>query len=189
MNVRVRLPRMEAIAIALSAGALLFSFVAIGRAGTARRAAEDVQAGLRRQLAGQADELETTLAALREQLARLAAGETLDADQIREGRLWRDMREDEARTRVESGELLVLDVRTHRETTGGVIPGALLIPMDELEARHHQVTQDPRPTLVVCAMGVRSAAACEYLAQAGHFALFNLETGMSGWRGTLESPG
>jgi rhodanese-related sulfurtransferase len=179
---------METVALMLASAALVLAAIAFVRSGNSSRGAEDVRADVRRQLANQADELDTALGALRELLARQAAGETLEPDQIREGRLWRDVREAAARTKVEAGEFRVLDVRSHQETSGGVIDGALLIPIDELEARHHELKDDARPTLVVCAMGARSAAACEFLSKEGHFALFNLEGGMSGWRGETKRP-
>lgn len=179
---------MVTVALVIAILALLIALVAFARSGASSRGAEDVRADVRRQLSNQNDELATSLGALRELLARQAAGERLDPDQIREGRLWRDVREEEARAKVEAGEFRVLDVRSHQETSGGVIEGALLIPIDELEARHHELKQDSRPTLVVCAMGGRSAAACEFLSKAGHFALSNLEGGMSGWRGATKRP-
>lgn len=179
---------METVAIITAAFALILALAAFARSGASSRGAEDVRADVRRQLSNQADEVETALGALRELLARQAAGETLDPDQIREGRLWRDVREEPARAKVEAGEFRVLDVRSHQETAGGVIEGALLIPIDELEARHHELKRDERPTLVVCAVGGRSAAACEFLSKEGHFALFNLEGGMSAWRGATKRP-
>ncbi|MCA8980401.1 MAG: hypothetical protein KDC14_10275 [Planctomycetes bacterium] len=179
---------MDLLALALAVLALLVALVAFARSSSSGRDAEDVRADVRRQLSNQADELATALGALRELLARQAAGETLDPDQVREGRLWRDVREGAARAKVEAGEYRVLDVRSHQETAGGVIEGALLIPIDELEARHHELKRDPRPTLVVCAMGARSAAACEFLSGEGHFSLFNLEGGMSAWRGATKRP-
>jgi rhodanese-related sulfurtransferase len=179
---------METVALVVAVLALILALAALARSGASGRNAEDVRADVRRQLSNQSDELATTLGALRELLARQAAGETLDPDQIREGRLWRDVREDSARAKVEAGEFRVLDVRSHQETAGGAIEGAVLIPIDELEARHHELKNDPRPMLVVCAMGGRSAAACEFLSNAGHFALFNLEGGMSAWRGPTKRP-
>lgn len=179
---------MDTIALLLAVAAFLLALVAFLRSGASSRGSEDVRAEVRRQLANQADELSNVLGAQRELLARLAAGERLDPEQIREGRLWGDMSEADARAKVEAGELRVLDVRTHQEHASGVIDGAVRIPIDELEARHHELAQDPRPTLVVCAMGGRSAAACEFLSKEGHFALFNLVGGMGGWRGETTRP-
>lgn len=180
---------METLALVLSIAALALALAAWLRAGGGARAAEDVRAEQRRRHANQSEELGTAVEGLRELVARLAAGESLDPDQIREGRLWRDLPEADARAKVDAGEVRVLDVRTHRETSGGTIPGALRIPVDELEARHHELPKDGAPTLVVCAMGVRSAAACEFLAGQGYFALYNLDGGMTAWRGEVQPPG
>ena len=43
----------------------------------------------------------------------------------------------------------MLDVRTSAETAGGVIPGAILIPVDELEARVRELPKDGRATLPI----------------------------------------
>ena len=95
---------MEYVALIVAVLALLLALVAFARSGASSRGAEDVRADVRRQLSNQADELATALGALRELLARQAAGETLDAEQIREGRLWRDMAEADA----------VLDAQSHK---------------------------------------------------------------------------
>jgi hypothetical protein len=66
----------------------------------------------------------------------------------------------------ELGErLLVLDVRTHEEFATGHIPGALFIPVQELEKRLEEIPGDT-PVLILCRTGVRAAKAYEMLARA-----------------------
>jgi len=134
------------------------------------------------------DELRREVADLRALLARLAAGESLDAEAVAEGRSWSDVDVPRALELLEGGAR-VLDVRTPGETASGVIPGALRIPVNELPERVSELEAARRqPLLVVCAAGVRSAAACEYLADQGFPVLYNLQTGMMGWSGPVERP-
>src|SRR5262245_32613720 len=91
----------------------------------------------------------------------------------------------EALERYHSGEAVVLDVRTPPEWTGGHIPGAVHIPMDELPARCQELDPD-RETLVVCQHGVRSAYAGQWLSQMGFDRVYNVRYGMSRWEGPVE---
>ncbi|MFJ7587494.1 rhodanese-like domain-containing protein [Streptomyces sp. NPDC097617] len=73
----------------------------------------------------------------------------------------------QARTRL--NELIVLDVRTPGEYATGHLPGALNIPVDQLDRalpdiRHAAERAD---ILVVCASGARSENACRTLAAHG----------------------
>ena len=120
-------------------------------------------------------------------LARLAGGESLAPHQVREGHLWVDVTPEEAQALVEKG-VRVLDVRTQHETMSGMIPGALHIPVDDLPARAEELPRDHATTLVYCAMGVRSAAACQYLTEQGYDSLVNLDGGFSSWSGDKKKP-
>lgn len=102
---------------------------------------------------------------------------------------YRDLDPDAASHAIEAGELAVVDVRTPQEWMQGVIPGAVLMPLDELQSRLSELDPD-RPLLVVCQHGIRSAAAAGWLArEAGFSTLFNLRGGMSRWSGPVEPPG
>lgn len=72
----------------------------------------------------------------------------------------------EAHTLVEHGATL-LDVRTQGEWEGGHLPGAVLVPIAELESRMSEVPRD-HPVVVYCQSGGRSARATELLAAAGY---------------------
>jgi glyoxylase-like metal-dependent hydrolase (beta-lactamase superfamily II)/rhodanese-related sulfurtransferase len=77
----------------------------------------------------------------------------------------------------------VLDVRSPAEFDGelGHVPGARLIPLDELRARVPEVPTD-KPIVVVCQTGKRSALATVILRQAGLQQVANLAGGMVRWR-------
>jgi rhodanese-related sulfurtransferase len=76
-------------------------------------------------------------------------------------------------------ELHVVDVRTPAEFDGelGHLPGARLIPLDELRARVAEI-QDDKPVVVVCRTGKRSAMATTILRQAGLLRVANMAGGM-----------
>ena len=80
----------------------------------------------------------------------------------------------------DDADLLVLDVRTPGEYLAHRIDGATLLPVQELQMRVQELDPDRR-YLVVCEHGVRSVAACGYLAELGFEALSNLQGGMAHW--------
>jgi rhodanese-related sulfurtransferase len=79
--------------------------------------------------------------------------------------------------------LLLLDVRTPGETAGGIIPGAILIPMQEIQGRMGEIPEGP--LLVYCHIGQRSAAVCDFLAEQGRTQLYNLDGGIANWTGEI----
>ncbi|AWN30519.1 MULTISPECIES: rhodanese-like domain-containing protein [unclassified Streptomyces] len=85
-----------------------------------------------------------------------------------------------ARTRL--GELTVLDVRTPGEYTSGHLPGALNVPLDQLQRALPDIRQAARrgDLLVVCASGARSENACKLLAEHGITAA-TLAGGTNAW--------
>jgi rhodanese-related sulfurtransferase len=160
-----------------------------GGAPTDPRALDDVRQEARRRVENLADELRAELAVQRRLIAELAAGATLTREQVEEGRLWKDVDPREAERLLAEARVHVLDVRTPNETAQGVLPGAQLIPVDQLEERIAELPRDDRPTLVYCAAGGRSAAACEFLESKGRRALLNLTGGFSAWQGPRAMPG
>ncbi|WP_308505074.1 rhodanese-like domain-containing protein, partial [uncultured Actinomyces sp.] len=75
----------------------------------------------------------------------------------------------------------LLDVREDIEVALDPLEGALHIPLREVVGRMNELDGD-RPTVVVCAAGVRSARAIEALKAAGYPGrLLNLEGGMRAW--------
>lgn len=82
-----------------------------------------------------------------------------------------------------AADALVLDVREPEEWTAGHIPGALHVPMYSVP-QHVSLAPDdfsgPRPVVVVCKMGARSAQVTTWLNQNGIEAV-NLDGGMLAW--------
>ena len=64
----------------------------------------------------------------------------------------------------------LIDVRTREEYATARVPGARLIPLDELSARVDEVPRNGR-VYVICAVGGRSLAAATALKNAGYDAV------------------
>jgi rhodanese-related sulfurtransferase len=180
---------MEIAALVVAVLALVVALSARARASGMQKRIEDAQDDARRRVENAQGENERALEILRRTMAKLARGEKLDEEMILEGRLWRETDTREAVEMVTSGKVRIVDVRTPQETSTGIIPGALLIPVDQLESRAREIAKDGRPTLVYCAGGSRSAAACEYLSTQGHENLLNLAGGFGAWNGPRAKPG
>ena len=87
----------------------------------------------------------------------------------------------EARERVGSGELSIVDVREEWEYARDHIPNVTLTPLRKIIARPEEaITSDD--VVFVCEVGQRSAVAAELAAAAGKKHVFNLEGGMQAWR-------
>ena len=78
------------------------------------------------------------------------------------------------------GEFLLLDVRQPEEYEAGHIPGAMLIPLGELEARHKELEQDKK-IITYCRSGHRSMAAAIALCELGYKDVHHLEGGILNW--------
>ena len=83
---------------------------------------------------------------------------------------------EEARNRLNSDEtIILLDVRSEEEFLGEHIPGAILIPMDELARRAETELADQGRTIIVyCRTGNRSDYAARLLAGLGYVAVYDL---------------
>lgn len=74
---------------------------------------------------------------------------------------------------------VVLDVRNPDEYNAGHVPGAVLIPLDELAARRDEIPSGD-PLYVICAVGGRSLTATKALVDAGYQAV-SVAGGTNGW--------
>jgi len=63
----------------------------------------------------------------------------------------------------DSNEPLIIDVRTEEEFSYGAYPGAINIPLDELEYRIDELGRKDRKIILYCASGARSAYALQIL--------------------------
>ena len=76
----------------------------------------------------------------------------------------------------------VVDVRNPDEYAAGHVTDALFMPVDTVLARFDELPKD-KTLLFICAMGQRSALACEMSAAMGIDTekLYNIEDGTPGW--------
>ena len=86
--------------------------------------------------------------------------------------------------RLEDPAVLVLDVREPEEVAAWAFPGALNVPLGELEGRLEELP-DAHEVVAVCAMGARATAGAALLEAAGRRALV-LEGGMAAWSSTYD---
>ena len=87
---------------------------------------------------------------------------------------------DEGREMMSHDDVAVIDVRESPEYNAGHVPEARLIPVASIFARRDELPRD-KDIVFVCAVGQRSALACEMAAAAGVTRLFNLEGGTEAW--------
>ena len=76
----------------------------------------------------------------------------------------------------ESGGVL-LDIREPSEWKLGTLPGALLIPMSELQSRMEEIPKD-KPILCICRSGARSQQVAAFLQFNGYDDVANMVGGM-----------
>ena len=88
-----------------------------------------------------------------------------------------------AAAQIQAKQIKVLDVREPAEFATGVIQGAVLIPLGQVEKRIGELDGlKDRPMLVVCGSGGRSAQAIRVLSKYGFTKLTNIKGGMNAWR-------
>lgn len=88
----------------------------------------------------------------------------------------------EARSMIESGEAVAVDVRDSSEIRkSGKVPGALAIPRGTIEFKadpespaHEEALQKDKPVILYCASGGRAALAGKTLKDFGYKKVFNL---------------
>lgn len=89
---------------------------------------------------------------------------------------------EQARAELESGQALLIDIREPEEHAQGVAPGALLLPMRQLESRLHLIPADPSArVLLICNTQNRSRATLLALHARGLTHVRYVHGGMSEW--------
>jgi len=78
-------------------------------------------------------------------------------------------------------DLLVIDVRNPEELKEGFIAGSQLVPFWEI-AKGQKTLPNDHPILLVCAVGGRSFAVGQYLAQKNYPEVYNLQGGIDNWK-------
>ena len=107
-----------------------------------------------------------------------AAGRT---EALKESLATLDAGAQEVKERLDCGEqITIVDVRTADEVAGGAIPGALHIPLQELDARWREL-EEADEIVCYCAMGGRSLQAAKLLREKGLINATSLEGGVGAW--------
>ncbi len=114
--------------------------------------------------------------------ARLAEVERVTRDYLEERGQMEGVESDELLRRVRRGEVTVLDVRPPEEYRAGHVPGALSIPVSELEARMKELPKG-REVVAYCRgpYCVMALDAVEVLRRKG-FEAHRMEQGIADWR-------
>lgn len=88
---------------------------------------------------------------------------------------------EEAKAKIESGELRAIDVREGWEWANGHVPNAVHIPLAKILSNPRQhLTSDN--VVFICEVGQRSEVAAEIAASIGLRNVYNLEGGTRAWR-------
>ena len=85
---------------------------------------------------------------------------------------------------VDSKAGLLVDVRTPKEFTSGHIAGAINIDwknQKEFARKIAKISKD-KTVLIYCHSGHRSGLATKFLKEQGYSKIYNLETGIMGWK-------
>lgn len=90
---------------------------------------------------------------------------------------------EEAKRLVDEGKVRVVDVRNPDEWVAGHIPQANHVPLPQIlsDPEGRLTGEKGQATLFVCAVGERSAVACEVAATMGFTELYNLQGGTIAW--------
>ena len=124
---------------------------------------------------------------LRRPVAHVVPGEAPNPKTIPAGRAYTEIPAEKAADFIsDTPDLVILDVRTEGEWRYGHISNAIHIDIYGFESRMHELPDDTsRPIICVCAHGVRSAVACQILAERGYERLYNVDGGMSRYTGEI----
>lgn len=94
---------------------------------------------------------------------------------------------EELESKLDANEnIVVLDVREAAEFAFNHIPGAISIPLGEMEERLTELNKDDE-IYVVCRTGNRSDLASHQLAEKGFANVINVVPGMSAWTGKTDT--
>lgn len=87
-----------------------------------------------------------------------------------------------ARTELEAGRAILIDIREPHEHATGVAPGARLLPMRQLSQRQAEIPTEPDPAvLLICNTQNRSSAVLRALREQGYSHVRYVSGGMSEW--------
>ncbi|WP_447977404.1 rhodanese-like domain-containing protein [Candidatus Nitrospira bockiana] len=143
-----------------------------------------------------AEDIRDAVQPLRWQLANLTIQKPVSRELILAGRPYLDISAADAEREIAksggfaSAQLMVVDVRTAKEYAAKHLPGARLVPLEELDGRYRRDIPDTvEKVFVYCGSGERSRLACDFLGQQGYTNVYNIQDGLRGWRGPTEGEG
>lgn len=85
---------------------------------------------------------------------------------------------------ISQSDIQLIDVREVDEYKLGHLPGAKLLPLNQLDVRKNEINPD-KEVVVYCLSGGRSEIASEYLSRQG-FKVKNMIGGIHSWNGRIE---
>ena len=87
-----------------------------------------------------------------------------------------------AKSLVDRGEAVLVDVRETGEHARESIPGVALIPMSAFDIEHLKTVAGSKKVIFFCAVGARSARVAEAVHGAGVTNVAHLKGGLPSWR-------
>ncbi len=185
---------MEALSVLLGGTRLVLASVAVWSARRLHREFSRLkreQYYLEQKVNALPRKIESAIEPLRIHTALLARGQRVSEMLIRTGRLYHEISGSEAVQLLADAStvqnLFLLDVRTQAEFAKRRIPGATLIPVEDLEKRHQtDIPPGVEKILVYCAGGERSRLACEFLSREDYGNVYLLKNGLQEWNGPIE---
>ncbi len=87
---------------------------------------------------------------------------------------------EDVKARLNSEDILLLDIREPQELTICQIDGARHIPFSQINSRWQEIPRD-QPVVVFCHLGIRSSTLVEQLRQAGFDNVLNMVGGIDAW--------
>ncbi|MGD9852180.1 MAG: rhodanese-like domain-containing protein [Nitrospirales bacterium] len=136
-------------------------------------------------------EIRAVLDPIKIHVAALAEGKAVSPALIRSGRLYQELSVMEAtellNNPAQRPNMVLLDVRSGSEFAKRRIPGATLIPVEQLDTRYGtELPSTAQRILVYCEEGDRSRLACEFLSRQGFPNVYFLRGGLGDWPGPFE---
>ncbi len=102
---------------------------------------------------------------------------------------------DEAKQMIDTGEYILLDVRTQEEYDEKHIPNCIHIPIDKNDVMpfkaevEKQILDKSAKIIIYCKSGFRSEIAAKAMSTLGYEQLYNMTDGIDGWKYEVEPSG
>ena len=98
---------------------------------------------------------------------------------------YKKISQEEAVKMMETGDCLILDVRTEEEYNDGHIPNAVCLPVETIGSEAPaQLPDKDQAILIYCRTGIRAATAAEQLAKLGYTRVYEFG-GIADWKGDI----